>query len=188
MGLEGKPEFKFARRQTLTQEDEVKDSVVNPSKPVDYSKTETPPSYKCGKCQATGCKLWRDYQTFLEHQSLLCATCAGQEQGKNVSDIDADGMRSSHYNRTDQIGWRIPAVPTEENDTFWGYTSVPEAGCEWWRRLPTLSEQARRAVKAIALIVIEHAKRQKYRGRNPAMAFQGENNPRKALALALKEA
>lgn len=30
----------------------------------------------------------------------------------------------------------IPAVPYENNN-FWGYTSVPEDLCEWWRTLPT---------------------------------------------------
>lgn len=115
-------------------------AVTDPNHPVDYSKIVTPPNYVCGKCGASGVKLWRDYQTFLEHQSLLCATCAAKEQKKDISDIDKDGLRNSgHGSRTDQIGWRVPAVPTEENDTYWGYTSVPPAGCEWWRKLPTLA-------------------------------------------------
>lgn len=38
--------------------------------------------------------------------------------------------------RTDQIGWRVPAVPTEGFMNFWGYTSVPSAGVKWWRNLP----------------------------------------------------
>lgn len=39
--------------------------------------------------------------------------------------------------RSDQIGWRVPAVPTEsEVMNFWGYTSVPSAGVDWWRNLP----------------------------------------------------
>ncbi len=36
----------------------------------------------------------------------------------------------------DQIGWLVPAVPTKEGDTYWGYTSVPQAGVKWWERLP----------------------------------------------------
>lgn len=35
-----------------------------------------------------------------------------------------------------------------------------------------------------AAIVVAHAKQQRRRKRNPSMSFQGENNPRKALALA----
>lgn len=147
--------------------------VVDPKHPVDYSKQEVPPNYKCWKCGATNCKLWRDYQTFLEHQSLLCLNCACQEQNK-VRTPTEDGrslytdkvyhlyrtatMRPDHWcgydpksgppsdaietksarERTDQIGWRVPAVPTEENDSYWGYTSVPQEGCDWWNRLPTL--------------------------------------------------
>jgi len=138
---------------------------------VDYSKAETSPEYKCSKCGVTGVKLWRDYQTFLEDQSLLCLSCACEEQGKTRTPTE-DGtslytekvhhwyrtktMDSGHWlgydpkkgapsdaietksNResTDQIGWRIPAVPTEDGDTFWGYTSVPQDGCNWWARLP----------------------------------------------------
>jgi hypothetical protein len=39
--------------------------------------------------------------------------------------------------RTDQIGWRVPAVPTEDGKSYWGYTSVPQPGCDWWESLPT---------------------------------------------------
>lgn len=111
---------------------------VDPSHPVDYSKQEVPQSYKCGKCGATGCKLWREYQTFLSHQNLLCARCAAKSQKKDISGIDAQGKRTTEWGETDQIGWYVPAIPTEENDTFWGYTSVPKAGCDWWDNLPTL--------------------------------------------------
>lgn len=53
--------------------------------------------------------------------------------------MDDKGMRESEIggSKTDQIGWRIPAVPTEANDTYWGYTSVPEPGVQWWKRLPS---------------------------------------------------
>lgn len=120
--------------------DMTKTSVVDPAFPVNYSSKETPPSYKCGGCGAGGCKLWRDYQCSLDYQTLLCAKCAAEEQKKNISDIDKDGKRGGEIPgyRTDQIGWRIPAVPTKRNDTFWGYTSVPRDGVRWWRRLPTL--------------------------------------------------
>lgn len=117
--------------------------VVDPNHPVDYSKRETPPNYKCGKCGATGCKLWREWQTFLEHQTLRCARCAAESEKKDINDIDEHGRHHDPEDvfpdrRTDQIGWYTPAVPTEENDSYWGYTSVPDAGCEWWHNLPTL--------------------------------------------------
>ena len=148
--------------------------VIDPNHPVNYSKQSVPPNYQCGKCGVTGCKLWREYQAFLNNQSLLCLTCACLEQ-KTMRKPTEDGCSlytgKVHYwyrtatsqpdcwngydpkdgppqeaietkterERSDQIGWRIPAIPTKENDTYWGYTSVPQEGCDWWYRLPTLS-------------------------------------------------
>lgn len=48
----------------------------------------------------------------------------------------ADGHVQAPPHGGDQIGWRIPAVPTADGQTFWGYSSVPEAGCRWWYGLP----------------------------------------------------
>ncbi len=113
--------------------------VVDPKQSFSYHSGGIPRTYRCSRCGAYGCKLWRDYQTFLCNQALQCARCAAAEQGKDISTIDATGKRlddDGSY-RTDQIGWCVPAVPTEENNTFWGYTSVPPAGCDWWRKLPT---------------------------------------------------
>ncbi|MDD5649781.1 MAG: hypothetical protein PHF86_05075 [Candidatus Nanoarchaeia archaeon] len=102
-----------------------------------YAQATTPPGYKC-TCGATNCKLWREYQTFLNHQTLACAPCAAKEQQKDISTLNEKGLRQSDTGLTDNIGWRIPAVPTEEGDTFWGYTSVPLDGVIWWQNLPTL--------------------------------------------------
>lgn len=102
---------------------------------IDYSEPDTPPEYKCA-CGASGCKLWREYQTF--SPKLICATCAANECGEDISDINADGMRNSEFGRTDQIGQYVPAVPDEEGVGYWGYTSIPESGCSWWCNLPTL--------------------------------------------------
>lgn len=111
--------------------------VVDPSQPVDYASSGVPSNYACHKCNKTGVKLWRDYQTFLENQTLLCADDAAAEQQEDISTMQPDGKYTSDLGRpTDQIGWRIPAIPTAENDTFWGYTSVPPEGCAWWDRLP----------------------------------------------------
>ena len=116
------------------------------------------PEYKCGQCGIQGVKLWREYQTFLDRQSLLCAACAIKEQtnDRKSYEIDQDDVGSvtvtTHYNPTtepnlyrifggsdrggDQIGWRIPAVPTEEGTTYWGYSAVPEKRVAWWNKLP----------------------------------------------------
>lgn len=135
--------------------------------PVDYSSTTPPDGYRCTTCGRSGCKLWREYNTFLDHQTFECCDCAGKSQKKDVSGIDDRGRIESLYEltprqrrararrdtrgrrgarpvpaaeahgRTDTIGWRVPAVPTEDGSTFWGYTSVPQPGVEWWHRLPT---------------------------------------------------
>ncbi len=139
-----------------------------------YLEGKVPENYVCGECGASGVKLWRAYQTFLEHQSLRCLPCACKEQNK-VRTPTEDGRslytdKINHWYRTadmepgwwqgynpekgppsdaietriegektDQIGWRVPAVPTEENDTYWGYTSVPTPGVDWWQNLPAVS-------------------------------------------------
>lgn len=111
---------------------------------VNYSKNKIPEGYKCSDCGATNCKLWRKYQTFLNHQNLLCAKCASNEQKEDISSINENGLRKSDYGLTDQIGWRIPAVPTEDGETFWGYTSTPMNGYEWWKRLETLPKEIKK--------------------------------------------
>lgn len=106
---------------------------------VDYSSTTTPEGYKCDNCGVTDCKLWREYQ----YTRLLCAVCAADFQDKDISDIDENGMRSQFPEedndlRTDQIGWYVPAIPDEEGEGYWGYTSVASEGVVWWKNLPTL--------------------------------------------------
>lgn len=100
--------------------------------PFRYADSGVPRGYICGECGAAGGKLWRLYQTFLNHQELRCQECA-------VKNAEAHGYTypDPDFPTTDQIGGMIPAVPTEEGDTYWGYTSVPQAGCDWWRRLPS---------------------------------------------------
>ena len=101
---------------------------------IDYSKPETPADYKCEQCGATNCKLWREYQTF--HVSLMCVLCTAKSQDRSITSMDEKGMRLVEGHRTDQIGWMVPAVPGG-NGTYWGYSSVPQDGCDWWAGLPT---------------------------------------------------
>ena len=74
-------------------------------KPFLYSSGKTPKGYACHDCGAKDVKLWREYNTFLDHQSLRCFECACKDQKKKPSDLDGD-----------QVGWLVPAVPTEEGD------------------------------------------------------------------------
>ena len=105
-------------------------------KPMMYAEGAIPENYRCSKCGAFGVKLWRQSQTFLNHIKLHCALCALEAEGE-AGPVDNDGRRDSEYGMTDQIGWLVPAVPDEECETYWGYTSIPKAGVKWWRKLPT---------------------------------------------------
>jgi hypothetical protein len=108
---------------------------------VDYSTQATPDDYKCSVCGATGVKLWRE--SYSSSVQLLCAFHAGEKAGVSIEGIDAEGMLPSELGRqTDQIGYFLPAVPTEDNQGYYGYTSVPEEGVNWWSNLPTLPEES----------------------------------------------
>ena len=100
--------------------------------------TATPKGYVCSRCGSSGCKLWRQYQTFVEHLDLLCGSCALADQ-KEAGPIDEDGLIIDRWfgTRSSAIGWLVPAVPTEDGETFWGYASTPDEAWAWWRRLPT---------------------------------------------------
>lgn len=99
--------------------------------------------YKCGICGVSGCKLWREYGMMRPY--LACAPCAAQAGNRDISSIDENGMRlMPEYDwgkgeRTDQIGWYVPAVQTDEGD-YWGATSTPMDAYEKWQKLPTLPE------------------------------------------------
>lgn len=129
--------------------------------PFSYSPA-TPAGYVCTGCGAKNCKLWRQYQTFADCIELKCAKCSGAD----ISTLDAAGTVEStiftrgskvteHLTgkvgvfgdpdfpvpRQDQLGGLMPAVPTEDGSTFWGYTSVPDAGVRWWKSLDSLPKE-----------------------------------------------
>lgn len=104
---------------------------------IKYHEKTIPTGYVCGTCGVTGYKLWRESGSFLSNQTLECVMCAGASQKKDVTSVDDYGTIDWNGIRIDQIGWRVPAVPTEDGSTMWGYTSVPSAGVKWWESLPT---------------------------------------------------
>lgn len=105
---------------------------------VDYGSGVPPKAYRCAACDVHGCKLWRSYAMIADCCALTCADCSGKDQQSDVSQIDSNGKVPYEYGgRIDQIGSKLPAVPTEEGDTYWGYTSVPSDGVKWWKNLPT---------------------------------------------------
>ena len=87
--------------------------------------TSSPPAdYLCKECGAAGVRLYREYQTLASNITLRCTACSLKEQKMR----EPDGRHT--------IGWLVAAVPTEDGKTFWGYTSVPQTGVEWWDALP----------------------------------------------------
>ena len=103
--------------------------------------SNVPVNYFCHECNKTGVKLWREYNTFADQTALLCAKHAATNQNKDISNMDSKGKfidKSYKYEtgKCDQIGWFVPAIPTEDEESFWGYTSVPQDGVEWWWNLP----------------------------------------------------
>ncbi len=96
--------------------------------------------YVCTGCGACNCRLWRQYQTVLDGIELKCIDCALEEYQEKHPGDELPQVRESlqqvGHDLTDQVGGLIPAVPTKENDTFWGYTSVPQDRVEWWYSLP----------------------------------------------------
>ena len=104
--------------------------------------------YECHECGAKGVKLWRPYNSF--SVDLTCVGCSEEAQGK-VWELrpEVTEYHRGRRNPSDQIGWLVPAVPDDDflpghrsregwecSDAFWGYTSVPQHGCDWWRALP----------------------------------------------------
>jgi len=83
--------------------------------------------YKCTTCKLKGHRLWRRYQTIASKTKLLCAVCVENETGKLFRDLK-EGCSA--------IEWWVAAIPTEDEETFWGYTSSPAHAVADWYLLP----------------------------------------------------
>lgn len=81
-----------------------------------------PPDYKCRNCGLAGVKLWRGYNE--SHVELKCWKCAEESQDRKIDLVE-----------TDTCAWLVPAIPDLQG-AYWGYTSVPYEGCQWWKALP----------------------------------------------------
>lgn len=103
-------------------------------------------NYACVGCSAIGVKLWRDYQTSADACELRCAECAtrlevARNKNSDRSPLCEDGVFT--FRDGDQIGGLVPAVPTDDGSTFWGYTSISPGGVAWWHDLPTYRDETR---------------------------------------------
>jgi hypothetical protein len=97
-----------------------------------------PHGYSCGGCGATHVKLWREYNTCLDFQTLYCMKCVCEVNKKPVPKTLSDNC--GEFGPSDQLehpkaGSLVPAIPTEDGSNYWGYTSVPIMGVVWWQRL-----------------------------------------------------
>jgi hypothetical protein len=99
---------------------------MNALSPFKYA-DEIPAEYRCGGCGAFGVRLYREYQSFMEHQHLLCTACAEKA---------GDVPRKADPDHPDQLGGMVAAVPTEDGSTFWGLRLSSGCECEVVARPP----------------------------------------------------
>lgn len=104
-----------------------------------YKDPKVPADYRCSRCGAGGRKLWRDTNTF--HPDLFCVDCNNARKGTEIEPDEQGRVPCEHFKRkTDHFNDLVPAIPTEDGIGFWGLTSVPEEGVNWWRALPLRPE------------------------------------------------
>ena len=108
--------------------------------------TDTP--YTCGRCGASGVKLWRPAGGPYRPADNRCGPCALLAVGTDRL-LSRDGtLPGRRHGRTDRIHSPgstnyVPCMPSESD--VWGYTYAPPDVVEWWRALP-LVERVRNPV------------------------------------------
>ena len=105
----------------------------------DYADDEVPEEYRCTRCGAHGCKLWKEYRAF--SSPMICARCASMHGAADITRIDAEGTIPDEFERgkrTNIIGGFVPAIPDEKAFGYWTYFDTPPEAWGWWLKLPTL--------------------------------------------------
>ena len=102
-------------------------------KNLNYSKPLIPVDYRCDDCLKHGVRLWRQLAMKTSDTPLLCSFCA-EERERSWREENWKSL----FNRTfgTSIGNFVPAIPIEGQNSFWGNTSIPEKGFNWWKNLP----------------------------------------------------
>jgi len=115
-----------------------------------------PYDYECNGCGATRCKLWRLHNK-PDIPSLACVDCAAQYQDMELVDLDDAGTHVRAYgDRTNQIGWFVPAVPATDNaGEYWEYDQIPEERYEWWEGLPNRPLEFTGLFEETELVLVE---------------------------------
>ena len=104
-------------------------------KKFDYSLAVIPTDYKCGHCGVVSCKLCREFNSPSSFIVLRCTSCAEVNQ-RRMHEAGWQSLFSQQCD--DQIGVFIPAVPKEDGLSYWSYIKIPQAGLDWWNKLPIL--------------------------------------------------
>lgn len=91
------------------------------------------PEYKCSNCGKSGVKLWRTFWGF--NETCFQCTCEREKIKPDAIEINKDGTHLTDSILTDQVGWSVPAVPSDSG-IFYPYSSVPEDKIKWWQELP----------------------------------------------------
>lgn len=106
--------------------------------PIDYLSPVPPDGYRCMDCDTHGVKMWRmSNSSCIEFRCFTCACL--QEKVKATPSVDRKGvMKLSHgiHVQSDQIGNLVPAIPSEDGSTCWGYSNASAEACQWWWSLP----------------------------------------------------
>ena len=100
-----------------------------------------PSWYKCGKCNISGVRLWREYQSSGE---LTCCKCMMKNITAYYVTRDGKFIEKGRDRRfaTDSFAWKVPAVPyNNEEGSYWGYTSVSDDGVAWYKGLPLYNNE-----------------------------------------------
>jgi len=91
-------------------------------------------TYVCADCGVSGVKLWRLYEYSMS--PIICFHCVQRITHEHFppNDLEVRGY---------EIHWWVPAIPAEDTDSYWDYTSVTNAGIAWWKSLLTATESRR---------------------------------------------
>lgn len=93
---------------------------------VNYSSKNVPDKYRCSRCGRHGVRLWRDYMCI--PPDLFCYKCILADPSDWEKDMSVVTARVE--------GALVLAIPDEEGVGYWGYTSCPSGGVDWWYGLP----------------------------------------------------
>jgi hypothetical protein len=112
-------------------------NILDPKYPLSYEPGVVPPTYICGSCGATGCKLWRLVNVEPENQALQCLACRAEQERPEISSINLSDTEMLDSEKHPTFWNRMPAIPDESNTTLLNFESAPTKATLWWGSLPS---------------------------------------------------